>query len=60
MDNTMNVGVKQKAQTVFQAKSTTKQPGMFKVVFLMMWLTEIASLLTLVIKKKLQHYSRRR
>lgn len=53
MDNTMNVGVKQKAQTVFQAKSTTKQPGMFKVVFLMLWLTEIASLLTLVIKKKI-------
>lgn len=46
----MNVGLKQKARTVFWAKSKKKKSGIFKVV-LLLWLTEMASLLTLVNNK---------
>lgn len=60
MDNTINVGVKQKAQTVFRANSATKKPGMFKVVFSLTWLTEITAFLPLMIKYQIHHYNRGR
>lgn len=46
----MNVGLKQKAQIVFWAKSQKKKPGIF-VVLLLLWPTEITNLLTLVNNK---------